>query len=366
MHLIDDLNLGGAEQVMATLVDLLPKQRYYPIVCSLENGMVADQLKKNGIEVMILPKHRPYDLIFLLKLVWLIRKSKIKLIHSNLLISNIYGWMAARLSRIPMVITIHGKSFMHWKYGNKVFRFVAKHSNKIIAVSNNIKEEVIKRLTLPTDNFISIYNGVDLGRFQHKTSSETLKVSLNINSSDPIVGSVGGLRPVKDYQSLLKSFPIVLRKFPKTKFILVGDGPLKKSLKLEVKSLKLENNVLFLGWRTDIPELLAIFDIFALSSKTEGISISILEAMASRLPVIATNVGGNQEVVEDGKTGFLVSQGDFQSLANAIIKLLKDKQLREAMGINSKRRVEEKFSLRTFIDKHIEVYDTLLSHQEIL
>jgi len=270
--------------------------------------------------------------------------------------------MAARLCRIPVIITIHGKSFMHWKHGNKVFRFVAKHSNKIIAVSNNIKEEVIKRLALSADNFISIYNGVDLNRFQHKTSSETLRGSLNINSSDPIVGSVGGLRPVKDYQCLLKSVPIILKEFPKTKFILVGDGPLKESLKFKVKSLKLENNVLFLGWRTDIPELLAIFDIFALSSKTEGISISILEAMASRLPVIATNVGGNQEVVEDGKTGFLVPQGDFHSLANAIIKLLKGKQLREAMGVNGKRRVEEKFSLKTFIDKHIEVYDGLIDH----
>jgi len=362
LHLIDDLNLGGAERVMATLVNLLPRQRFYPIVCSLENGIVADQLRKKGIEVIILPKCRAYDFVFLVKLIRLIRKKRIRLIHAHLLISHIYGWLASRLTRIPMIITIHGKSFMDWKHGNKVFRFVAKHSNKIITVSNNIKAEVIKRLTLSTDNFICIYNGVDLSKFQHKTSSETLKRNLNINSSDLIVGSVGGLRPVKDYPCLLKSIPIVLKEFPKTKFIIVGDGPLRNSLQSITRSLRLENNVLFLGWREDISELLTIFDIFVLSSKTEGISISILEAMASGLPVVATNVGGNPEVIEDGKTGFLVPQADSQSLAKAIIKLLKDGHLRKTMGKNARKKAEEKFSLQVSVDKHIEVYDRLLGY----
>lgn len=362
LHLIDDLNLGGAERVMATLVDSLPKDKYRTIVCALEDGPVSRELRQKGIEVIILPKSRPYDIIFLLKLLHLISKEKVKLIHSHLLITDIYGWLAAKLSRIPIVITIHGKSLLNWKHGNRVFRFVAKRSNKIITVSNSIKDEIVKKLTLPLDNFITIYNGIDLSRFRDMTQDLTLKRHINIEPTSLMVGSIGGLRPVKDYGTLLESMPIVIQEFPEAKFVIVGDGPLKESLELKVKSSKLEKNVTFLGWRRDIPQILSDFDIFVLSSLTEGISISILEAMAMGKPVVATDVGGNPEVVEDDKTGFLAPQGDFQGLANAIIKLLKDKELREAMGRSGRRRVEEKFSLQTFVDKHIQVYDRLVTH----
>ena len=364
LHLNDGLDFGGAEEVMYSLSVALPKEKYIPIVCSFENGPMADRLKEKGIEIVIMKKRSPYDPSLILRLALFIKRKHIRLIHTHLLRSHLYGWIAAKLVGIPIIITIHGKCILYRRHGRSIFPFIANHSNRVICVSNNMRDEIVKELKLSTSNLITIYNGVNFERFSKTKQNADLRKDLNIGLFDPIMGSVGSLRQVKDYPRLLQSAAIVLKEFPEAKFIIVGDGPLKKSLKFRVKCLKLEKNLFFLGWRTDIPALLSLFDVFVLSSLDEGISISILEAMTSSKPVVATNVGGNPEIVEEGKTGFLVPPEKPAKLAEAIIKLLRNKELREIMGRNGKKRVEEKFSLEIFLSKYLKIYDELIVKNE--
>jgi len=346
---------------MATLTDLLPNDRYKPIVCSLEDGPLAPRLSQKGIKVIILPKKRPYDLTFLGKLIYLIRKEKVRLIHSHSLISSIYGWIAAGVTRVPLVITLHGKSLFNLKHGGTLFPRLARRCAKVICVSDSLCKEV-EHLGLPSEGLVTIHNGIDIKRFDNLCNNNELRKELRLGSSTPIVGSVGVLRKVKRYDQLLESVPLVLREFPMVKFILVGDGPRKENLQRKSEALGISNSVIFLGQRDDIPRILSIFDIFVISSATEGISIAILEAMALSKPVIATNVGGNPEVVEHGKTGLLIPPEQPRALARAIIELLKDERKREMMGRQGRIRAKQMFFIDAFLQKHLELYGRVLEN----
>jgi len=359
LYMTDDLDIGGAEQVMFTLVESLPKHKYRPIVCSLENGPLVQRLIQKNLKIVILPKKRPYDMMFLLKLIHLIRKERIKIIHSHSLISSVYGWIAAKSTHTPLVITLHGKSLFNLKRGNNLFPFLAKHCSKVICVSKDLEKEM-KRRGLSTKKLVVIYNGINLEKFYKRKPTNNLKKELDFNPSDLIVGSVGTLRAVKNYDCLLESVPQVLNKFPNTKFILVGDGPLKNILQKKAETLGISNSVIFLGQRNDIPRILSIFDLFVLPSVTEGISIALLEAMATELPVVATCVGGNPEVVLDNKTGLLIPPKDPDKLAKAIISLLGDKDKRLTMGKEGRKRVEKRFSIQTMVKQYGELYRSLL------
>jgi glycosyltransferase involved in cell wall biosynthesis len=163
---------------------------------------------------------------------------------------------------------------------------------------------------------------------------------------------VARLAPEKDIGTLIRAFQILVPKFSDVELVVVGDGVERKKL----EALALGANVRFLGSRDDIPELMRSFDVFVLASLTEGISLTLLEAMAASKPIVATNVGGNPEVVVDGVTGFLVPSQDPQAMADKILLLLNDPQLAQRMGIAGRRRVEQNFSLERMTDEYEKVY----------
>ena len=327
---------------------------------SLEDGPLSGELRQRGIEVIILPKRRSYDFIFLFSLLRVIARKKIKLLHAHLLITDIYGWIAAKLSRTPFVITFHGKNLMNLKHGKSVFCFVAEHTDRVVFICDNIKEEIRESLRLPLNNCTTIYNGIDLHKSPVTYSPRIFAKNLGIHSSSLVVGSIGSLRPVKGYEILLEAVPSVAEAFPQVNFLIMGDGVLRDSLELKVKGLKLEKNVIFLGHRDDVSKIIRLFDVFVLPSLTEGVSIALLEAMAASRPVVATNVGGNPEVMVSNKTGLLVPPGSPGALSEAIIKLLQDKPMREQMGKAGRKRVVQHFSLEAFVNKHIELYESLV------
>ncbi|MGQ0793010.1 MAG: glycosyltransferase [Deltaproteobacteria bacterium] len=351
LHLIDDLDYGGAQQVVVDLV--CSSTKFTPIVCSLSDGPLIGVLRRKGIDTLVIRKTRSFDLSLIYKLICLVRQKKIRLIHSHLLISDIYGWIASAMARIPNVITVHGIGITNFKYGRRAFRFAAARSSAAVVVSRDMKASLAGILGMKPEAFRVVYNGVNLAAFSG---------AFPVKSDDAplVVGSVGTLRPVKGYEYLIAAAAIVRREFPRVKFVIVGDGPLRGSLEGTARRLGLVGNIEFLGFRSDIAQLLQTFDIFALSSLTEGVSISILEAMAASKPVIATDVGGNPEVVENGKTGILTPSQNPEKMAEAIALLLKNRQMRTEFAAAARERVERLFSLDAMINGYDEIYSGIL------
>lgn len=360
LHLIDDLEVGGAERVMSDLAGHLKMRGYTVAVCSFRNGEVRRKLEREGIEVIILNKNRPYDPVFLFKLASIIKRRRVDLVHSHLIVADIYGWIACKLLSLPFMITVHGEGLTDLRHGGSVLNFIMRRTGRVVAVSEDLRRKIARKAS--PDNLSTVHNGIEIEAFNldHR-SIPPANIDPRLNESDLIVGSVGRLHPVKGYGYLLEAVPKVKAAVPRVKFVIAGEGVLRRELEEKAERLGIGGTVLFLGHRDDIPEVLSCFDIFVLPSLTEGISISILEAMAASKPVIATDVGGNPEVVEGGTTGVLVKPENPDELARAIVALAENPTMRDAMGRAGRKRVMERFSMKAMVSKYEGLYDDLIS-----
>jgi len=361
LHLTDSLQIGGAQRVLLDLTLALERQGIHSFVCSINNGLVADELRRNKIEVFITPKKQSGDVKFLWNLYKIIRENHIQVIHSHFLISHIYGWLVAKLARIPHIMTIHGNVFV-LKHGSSIFPFMARKANQVITVSEHLKKMLLAFSLV--SNIQVIYNGIDTTAVQSQLIDKgENKKRIGLHPSNFVIGSVGTLREVKGYNFLIEATEKVYRIFPKTKLVLVGDGPLRSHLEIKAKKLGIQNSVFFLGYRKDVPRFLSAFDVYICSSLMEGVSIALLEAMAASKPVVATNVGGNPEVVKENITGILVPPENSQVLAEAVVSLLNDEDKRSKMGNAGFQRVKEVFSLNKTVRAYEKIYlDVFCKH----
>lgn len=256
-----------------------------------------------------------------------------------------------------MVATIHGKHYF-WEKGRRrwAYRWVSRYAH-MVAVSEDLKRFVLDQTGIPADRVQVIYNGVDEASKADPAGIAQYKRDLGLSDDEMVVGVVGNLYPVKGQTYLLDAVPQVLETCPKTTFLLIGRGELEVPLKTKVKTLGIEEKVRFLGLRHDVPKLLAIMDVFAMPSLSEGLSIALLEAMAAGKPVVVTHVGGNPELVVEGETGYLVPAGDAPSLAQAILALLGDPSRAARFGVRAKQLVEERFTLGLMADKYCTLYE---------
>jgi glycosyltransferase involved in cell wall biosynthesis len=201
-----------------------------------------------------------------------------------------------------------------------------------------------------------VYNGIDLQQFSGQIKTKAKKQSLGIPADCKVIGIVARLDPVKNHGMLLRAFKMVLARVPETYLLIVGDGPERQQLQTIAESLGIIDRTIFLGARQDIPELLHTFDIFALPSFSEGMSITLIEAMGAGIPIVATRVGGNAEVVTDQKTGYLIQNDDAQEMADKLSTLLQDEHLRQMMGRAGYQRTHKIFSLDKTVNTYTELY----------
>ena len=206
-----------------------------------------------------------------------------------------------------------------------------------------------------------IQNGVDLNCFRAGLKKKRLSEDLGINPRDVVVGTVANLNPIKGVDYFIQSIPIINKEIRNAKFVILGDGPMRKDLESLACRLDISDSVFFAGNRSNVSELLKIFDVFVNPSLSEGSSNAIIEAMATGLPVVATNVGGNKEMVDHGKSGFLVPQKDKEKLAESVIHILKDDVLRLEMSRNSRLLVEEKHNFYKMIKQLEDYYTDIIS-----
>ncbi len=366
LQYIETSGPGGAEAVLLNIAGNVDKNRFNPTVVLHKSRWLHEQLLKNEIETEIIPSKRSWDMFFLVKFIRYCRSHKIDLIHSHLFGANLYSCLAGAVLRLPVITTFHNELY----FQGRLERFMALKSiiirnfaAQMVFVAEYMKKDYIEHSNFPDNKSVTVYNGIDLKYDIDNIDSSSLKKELGILDNDLLVGHIANLRAPKGHQYLIKAASLVCNNFPSAKFLLIGDegdGTIKKEIEDFIAESGLGENIRLLGFRKDVNKLLQLIDVFVLSSTSEGLPLSVIEAMASSKPVVATNVGGLPEIVVHDQTGYLVEPQNARALAEKLIFFLENEALRNRMGQAGRKVIEEKYSLKTMIDNYQNLYENLV------
>jgi glycosyltransferase involved in cell wall biosynthesis len=353
------LNIGGVAVYTVNLARALKKKNISVWVGS-SGGDLVKALEKNGIFHLPLDVKTKFEFNLklipaLFKLLVFIKKNNIDIIHAGTRVTQVLAYLCSRLSPASYVSTCHG-FFKKTRISRRLF---GAWGNHVIAISDVVREHLVKDLNVKRENVFLIYNGVDVEAFSHpidKDEKGILKSNLGLAKS-PVIGSISRLSPVKGLRYLLFAMKDILREMPEARLLLVGEGPSKEHLLELSRKLGIDNNVFFALNTTQTQRFLSIIDIFIFYSLEEGLGLSLLEALASGKPCVASNVGGVSSIVEDGITGLLVPPKDTHALKDAIIRLLKDRRLGASLAKEGNSLVKKKFSLEKMVERVIDVYN---------
>jgi sugar transferase (PEP-CTERM/EpsH1 system associated) len=358
-HVVHWLRVAGLENGVVNLVNGLRSDLNQTIICLEDVGPLKERLAPH-IQVVSLGKKYPRNLR-VWELARIIRKLRPDIVHSRNW-AGIDAVMAARISRVPVVIHgEHGREAIDPKGQNRrrklIRRALSPFVDQYVTVSDDLRHWLVNG-RIPEKKIIRIHNGVDTSRFSNG-SRETARGLLGVSSDQVVIGTVGRLDPVKDHTTLIRAFAMVQPQHTRSVLIIVGEGLLRLALENQIEELRLGGQVRLIGERSDIPAILKAFDVFVLPSIAEGLSNTILEAMASELPVIATRTGGNPELVKDGVTGSLVPVQNPATLADAMEMYLKDSELRAAHGKAGRERVVRQFTVERMVAQYLSLYLSL-------
>jgi glycosyltransferase involved in cell wall biosynthesis len=366
LHLIDTGGPGGAETILDTIVANLTPASWVSRVVVPEEDWLASRLRSRGVDVVVIPSRRGADPRLLLRLIGQIRRFQPAVLHAHLLGSGVYGSLAAAVVRdTPLVCTFHGRPDV--SASDRLLalkaRILARRNNRIVYVSHDLRAHLEPLLDLPRGSGLVIHNGVE---FAEPELTGTERETCGAGPGEILIGAVGNVRPAKDYESLLRAAAIVCHCRADVRFVIVGDdrSPLMEPLRRVTLDLGLDERVRFLGFRTDAAALLASFDVFVSSSKTEGLPLGTLEAVGLGTPVVLTAVGGVPEIVDSGRTGLLVPPGDPAALAEGILQMLADPERASEMARAGAADVRQRFSVRRMCGEYESLYAQLLRSSE--
>lgn len=367
VHIIHELGTGGLENGLVNIINRSPPGRYrHAIVCLTAAREFARRVTAPDVQVIELHKRPGHDLGLYWRLWKTLRTLRPAIVHTRNLATLEMQFVAALLPGVKHVHGEHGRDVFDLHGTNRKYNLLRKAArlvvNRYIAVSEDLAQWMIETVGVPAAKVRQIYNGVDPDRFHPRMGARPDVAPSGFLPVDALVlGTVGRLAEVKNQGSLLRAAHQVSQRHPelnaRLRVIIIGDGPMVPSLRQQVIDLGMERNVWLAGDRCDIPALLQCMDVFVLPSLGEGISNTVLEAMASGLPVVATRVGGNPELVKDGMNGCLVPVGDDEALATAIAGLCASAERREEMGRNALSRIRASFDWQRTVAEYIEVYD---------
>lgn len=346
VHVVGQLEMGGMEQLLLEFARHADRDRFHLHFVSLgERGLLADDLENLGWPVTALGVRPGLSLWPVLKLARLFRRLGADAVHTHNTKPLLLAGPAARLARVPRVIhTRHGQRVGNSRRPVTAFRLAALTADHVVCVSHDCAR-VCREQGVSPRRIRVVWNGIDLDRFKPTVG----------DGSGPVV-AVGRLSPEKDFETLVRAVALAARQDPTFRLEIAGDGVCMAGLRRLIDELNVHGAVRLLGLVRDVPALLSRAVVFTLSSLTEGVSLTILEAMASGVPVVATRVGGNPEVVADGETGLLVPPADPSALAAALLAQWRDAATRRAMGAAGRARVEACFDVRKMVARYETLY----------
>jgi glycosyltransferase involved in cell wall biosynthesis len=346
VHVAGQLEYGGLEKLLVEFARRVDRKRFRLHFVSLTSrGPVAGDLESHGWPVTALELGDGLHPRGIFQLRNLFRKAKAAVVHTHNTRALLYGGLAARFARVKRLVhTRHGQAMGKSNQNWWIRRFGSQMPDWIVCVSRDAKR-IAAAEGIPASRLRSIWNGIDPDRFTPATPGQV----------HPVI-SVGRLTPEKDYGTLIRAAGLVARDAPEYRLTIAGGGPCEVELRELINSLGLTRTVTLLGPVGDVPSLMASGSMFALSSLTEGISLTILEAMAAGLPVVATSVGGNPEVIKHGATGVLVLPGEPHALAASLLTLWRDPDRRIEYGMAGRHRVREFFDVRGTVAEYELLY----------
>lgn len=360
LHAIDTSGPGGAETVFLALARGLDPIKYRSYAVIKSEGWVAGQLRKFGLEPFFADAKGSFNLKYLYQLVRIIRRYKIDIVQSHLFGSNVYCSLAGLICGVPVISVFHGAVDVNpsSKLLRTKFRILNRGSAKVVCVSQSLSATLLKSGMLARAKSVVIYNGIDTHLFRPQRHHH-LRDQFGLAAADIVIGAMGNIRRPKGYDVLLRAAALLVKKSPRYKFMIAGDGSgrlYEDLLKLR-EDLGLKAHVFFLGFQEDVARVLNNFDIFLLSSTTEGFSIATIEAMACGLPVVVTRSGGPEEIVSHDENGLLVDVASAPQIADAIELIVHDPALKARLVQKARAHVVARFGM----DAMLRAYDDLYS-----
>jgi sugar transferase (PEP-CTERM/EpsH1 system associated) len=350
VHVALTLRTGGLEKLLVQFARHHDRVRFVPVFIALRDaGPPAEEIRDQGCGVHVLgpPRGKWHEVRRLTRLLGQLSPA---VVHTHNVHPHFYGGIAARLAGVPAVVhTRHGVAFGDKGQGRRLFWLACRLADRVVSVSEDAARLSARDGGLRAGKGLKIWNGIDVQAFAFRGPA----------AGGDLV-TVSRLEPVKDLATLLKALAIARRARPDLRLRVVGDGSERANLEGLARSLGLEEAVSFLGERRDVAEVLSTASAFVSSSTTEGVSLTLLEAMAVGLPVVATAVGGNPEVAVEGVTAFLVPPGDPEALASAIVANAGDPARAAEMGRAARARVESRFDVRQMVRAYEGVYEEIL------
>ena len=370
-HVIYQLAVGGLENGLVNVINRMPVDRYHHVIISLNACTdFRNRIKNPNVEVHVLQKRPGKDLRLYGKLWRLFRHLKPDIVHTRNL-ATLEAQLPALVAGVPYRIHgEHGRDMHDLDGTSKKYQLLRRLFrpliHRYIALSLELERYLQEQIGVPEGKISHICNGVDTEKFTPTGAQARAALPGDFSGSDKIViGTVGRMEAVKDQITLAHAFVRLVNEYPggreSLRLIMVGDGALRESARLILEEAGLAQAAWLPGEREDVPDMLRAMDVFVLPSLAEGISNTILEAMASGLPIVATDVGGNDELVDQDKTGFLVPRGEPAALADAIRMYIDNPELRRLHGANARKRSEDEFSIDTMVQRYQDVYDAQLN-----
>jgi sugar transferase (PEP-CTERM/EpsH1 system associated) len=370
VHVIHALGVGGLENGLVNLVNHMPAGRYrHAIVCMTHFTDFRYRIKRSDVDVVALNRGAVPLWQTYITLVKTLRKLRPSIVHSRNL-SGLDALVPAFLAGVSArVHGEHGRDADDVDGRNAKYRRLRRMFRPLVtrytAVSKDLQRYLIDQIGVSARRITQIYNGVDTDLFRPRDRGLGVPFPVPPGDERTIrIGTVGRLQAVKDHVTLVKAFAEAVRLDSLTmrtaRLVIAGEGVARAQIEAEIARSGVGERVALLGERDDIPEVLRSLDLFVLPSLSEGISNTLLEAMATGLPVLATRVGGNTELVVENETGQLVNPGDWQRMANWLVTFMSDARLRERQGLAARQRAEEMFSMNAMVHGYTALYDRLL------
>jgi len=364
LFVIGQLGIGGAEHQLVYLASNLDKSKYEILVCSFSDDVsLGNLLDESGIPLVAIPKKMSPDLIRPFQLFKLVKSFKPDIIHSYLFVANTWARIAGKILGIPVIISERNAEPKKPLYMTFLNRLLYGMGDLLIANSQAGADQVVKTKEFPKKKINVVYNGLPIekykGNYDEKRKSE-IKSSFGIPYDAKVIGVIGRLHFQKNHELLFESFQIVLGKLPNSVLLCIGDGPKREELLDLARSIRIDSKVIFVGERKDVRDCLSILDLMILPSRWEGLPNVILEAMAAKCPVIATKVGGVNEMIEDGQTGFLVESKNKEELAKKIAYVISHPTEVEQINQNAFEFVTANFSIEKMVSETEKIYEDLL------
>lgn len=366
-HIINSFEIGGLEKLIYYFIKELDRGLIEPSIIALEDkGELKADFESLSIHMISLNKRPGTDWAIIPEIVRNIKTIEPDIVHTHNLGAHFYGSIGSLLTHgsFAKIHTQHSPPDDFGMMKMIKHRFLDRRNDHLVCVSNEIKYFLEKKWK-PRCNLLTIHNGI-MAQEANSQCSGKIKMELAIPQNGKIIGHVGRLVPVKNQFLLLEAFYKVCNRLSETYLILVGDGPMMKELSFSAEQMGIADQVRLVGYREDVLDLLSSFDVFVLSSLSEGLSVALLEAMSVGIPVIATDVGGNKDILQAGHNGILVPTKDSEKMAEEIFKVLTDTKLSSSLGRAAMKTVRTEYSMSRMVGAYMDIYSKALEEKGLL